>query len=101
MRMRVRTAYVILGIGACLAMVMVLLIATSPDTHPRTPVPTGGCASVPADELYVQHAYTCTDGTQVLMFADVTARDAYLKVAEGYGVITLSSGDAWVRIRRS
>jgi hypothetical protein len=101
MRMRVRTAYLILAIGAALAGVMVLLIATAPDTHPRVPAPapTRGCTPIETGELYVQRAYACMDGTQVLTFTDVTARDAYLVVANGYGVVTLSRGDTWAQIK--
>jgi hypothetical protein len=92
---RVR-AYLVLGIGAALLAVVVLLL-TAPA---RTPAPTDGCEQGQATELYVQQAYTCGDGTQVLTFTDVTQRDNYTEVATQYGVIIIDRGDAWVRIRR-
>jgi hypothetical protein len=99
--MRVRAAYAVLALGAALGVVMVLLIVTAPDTHPRAPapVPTDGCVSIPADELYVQRAYACSDGTRVLTFSDVTARDACLKVATTFGVMVIDEESTWVRIR--
>lgn len=97
-RMRLRTAYVILGIGACLAAVMVWLIVAPARTAPP---PIDGCSEVTNEELYVQRAYVCGDGSRVVTFSDVTARDAYMDIATHYGVITLSEGNAWVRIRTS
>jgi hypothetical protein len=63
---------------------------------------TADCEEVEAKELYVQRAYACDDGTRVLTFADVAARDAYLTTAEAFGQVTVersSDGAAWARVR--
>jgi hypothetical protein len=39
----------------------------------------------PTDELYVQDAVRCADGSRVLTFADNEARDQFVEVAEGFG----------------
>jgi hypothetical protein len=57
----------------------------------------GGCALV--EELYVQKAFTCPDSTRVLTFATTQARDDYLKVAEGFGTVTVDKGATWARVR--
>lgn len=97
-RTRVGVAWFVLGVPLGIILVVVLLLMLmSPDPAERAPV--DGCTEVPAQELYVQHAYTCSDGTSVLTFSDVTARDDYLRVAEHYGVVTLGKGSTWIRIR--
>lgn len=100
-RMRMGVAWFVLCMPLVLVLVVVLLIATYPDarSHPRDRAPVEGCTEVEASELYVQHAYTCNDGTSVLTFVDVTARDAYLGVAEHYGLVALSKGSTWIRVR--
>ena len=47
-----------------------------------------GCESpTPAltEELYVQDAVECADGSRVLTFANNQARDDFVEVAEGFG----------------
>ena len=47
-----------------------------------------GCESptpAPTEELYVQDAVECADGSRVLTFADNQARDDFVEVAEGFG----------------
>jgi hypothetical protein len=61
--------------------------------------PTAGCTEVATEELYVQHAYDCPDGTRVLTFADSSARDDFLKVAEHFGAVTVERGATWARTR--
>lgn len=61
--------------------------------------PLDDCHEVVTQELYVQHAYACEDGARVVTFAGTDARDAYLKVAEYFGTVTLDRGDRWARIR--
>ena len=61
--------------------------------------PTAGCSEVATEELYVQKAFGCPDGTRVVTFATTAARDDYLKVAEHFGVVTVDRGATWARIR--
>jgi hypothetical protein len=47
-----------------------------------------GCESptpAPTEELYVQDAVECADGSRVLTFANNQARDDFVEVAEGFG----------------
>ena len=95
MHMGVRRAYVIIGIGVALIIVAVVLALRPQSTR----APTQGCTPTSTGELYVQHAYACDDGTRVLTFSDVTARDAYTSVATHYGVVIIDEGERWIRIR--
>lgn len=61
--------------------------------------PTAGCSEVTTEELYVQKAFTCPDGTRVVTFTDSNARDDYLKVAEHFGQATVDKGATWARVR--
>lgn len=61
--------------------------------------PTSGCTEVTTQELYVQHAFTCPDSTRVLTFATTQSRDDYLRVAEGFGTVTVDKGATWARTR--
>lgn len=86
-------AVLLLGVGVLVAMVL-LALPPAP-----LPAPTYGCMPIDTGELYVQHAYACTDGTRVLTFSDVTQRDEYARVAEGFGVTIIDRGEAWIRVR--
>jgi hypothetical protein len=47
-----------------------------------------GCESptpAPTEELYVQNAVECADGSRVLTFAHNQARDDFVEIAEGFG----------------
>ena len=61
--------------------------------------PTAGCSEVTTEELYVQKAFTCPDSTRVLTFATTAARDDYLRVAEGFGAVTVDKGATWAKVR--
>ena len=63
--------------------------------------PTAECSEVTTEELYVQKAFSCPDGTRVLTFATAAARDDYLKVAEHFGTVTVERGTTWARVRSS
>ena len=60
---------------------------------------TADCDEVAAQELYVQRAFQCEDGTRVVLFVDAEARDAYLAVAEHFGTVIVDRGDWWARVR--
>lgn len=100
MSRRLRTWIVFAGLGiiATVAVSVALLSDRGSGTRDDGP-PLAGCHEVEAKELYVQHAYTCDDGTRLVTFATLDARDGYLKIAEGYGTVTVERGDRWARVR--
>ncbi len=61
--------------------------------------PTAGCSEVTTEELYVQKAYDCQDGTRVLTFATTQSRDDFLRVAESFGAVAVDKGATWARTR--
>lgn len=101
-----RTRATILSVTGGLLAAAVVLALLSPGWAGGASAVAGpslsGCHEVEAKELYVQRAYACDDGTRVLTFADVAARDAYLTAAEAFGQVTVersSGGAAWARVR--
>lgn len=97
----VLVAVVALSVGA------VLLFWPDGDAPASTPAPStpapsapiAGCTEVDTREMYVQHAYACPDGTRVVTFADESARDDYVRVAEHFGTVVLDFGPTWAHIR--
>jgi hypothetical protein len=63
----------------------------------QSPAEQSGCDSPAAsetDELYVQEVFDCSDGGRLLIFADNTARDSFVEIAEGFGG-KYTTGDGW------
>lgn len=84
---------------AAVVTVVVLLAGGSDGGGGSSAAPTAGCSEVTTEELYVQQAFTCPDGTRVVTFATTQARDDYLKVAEHFGAVTADKGATWARVR--
>jgi hypothetical protein len=108
MRLSTRTlaALIAAGAGLVAAVVVLLVVVLGGDdaggrdgAASSASAPISGCSEATTEELYVQHAYTCPDGTRVLTFATMQARDDYLKVAEGFGAVATDKGATWVRLR--
>lgn len=93
------SAAVVLVAALVTAVVLVAGRDTSSNAGASSAAPTAGCSEVSTEELYVQHAYSCQDGTRVLTFATTQGRDDYLKVAEGFGTVTVDKGATWARVR--
>lgn len=101
------TLAVVIAVGCALvATIAVLLVMNlssdskgGSDSAAGSAAPTAGCSEVTTEELYVQKAFTCPDSTRVLTFATTTARDDYLKVAEGFGAVTVDKGATWAKVR--
>ena len=102
MRRLSTTAVAVIGGAVVLvvaAVVTVVVLVASGGGGGGTAAPTAGCTEVSTEELYVQHAFECPDGTRVLTFATSTARDDFLRVAEGFGAVTVERGPTWARTR--
>lgn len=103
--MRRSTAFVVVGAAAALVVAAVIaLVLIAPwgggdGGGAGSAAPTDGCSEVTTEELYVQKAFTCPDGTRVVTFASTAARDDYLKVAEHFGTVTVDRGATWARVR--
>lgn len=92
------------AVGAVIATVVVLVVLNlggddKAGADAGSAAPTAGCSETTTEELYVQKAFTCPDGTKVLTFATTQARDDYLKVAEHFGQATVERGATWARVR--
>lgn len=100
-----RPSNTVLGVIAGAAVVLIAAVVTAivlvagGGGGAGSAAPTEGCTEVTTEELYVQHAYNCPDGTRVLTFADSSARDDFLKVAEHFGAVTVDKGATWARTR--
>ena len=102
MRRLSTTAVAVIGGAVVLvvaAVVTVVVLVASGGGGGGTAAPTAGCTEVSTEELYVQHAFECPDGTRVLTFADSSARDDFLKVANHFGAVTVDQGATWARTR--
>lgn len=103
--MRNRLAPVVFSFAAFVVLLTVVYLVSSfgggggGDRSVDIGLLTADCDEVAAQELYVQRAFQCEDGTRVVMFADDRARDAYLDVAEHFGTVTVERGSSWARIR--
>lgn len=97
-RLRAWIVFAALGVLAAVTVAIALLSDGGSDADTDGP-PLNGCHEVQAKELYVQHAYACDDGTRIVTFASGEARDSYLKVAEGFGAVTVDRGAQWARVR--
>lgn len=97
---RFRTLIIFAALGlAAAAFAAVALLADGTGAAGDAPPPLDGCHEVTTQELYVQHAYACDDGSRVVVFTDGRARDDYLKTAEYFGTVTLDRGPRWARVR--
>jgi hypothetical protein len=107
MRLSTRMLAVIVAVGTGLVAAVVVLFvvvlgaddAAGRDGAASGSAPTSGCSEVTTQELYVQKAFTCPDSTRVLTFATTQSRDDYLKVAEGFGAVTVDKGATWAKVR--
>jgi len=94
MSMRVR---VVVGVAiACLLLTVTILLTVTMGGGNTQP-PIEGCIDTGSRELYVQHAYQCSDGTYVATFSDDDARDQYIEITSHYGVRIIEQGHRWVR----
>jgi hypothetical protein len=102
MSRRLRAGIVLAALGVIAAVLVSVALFTDTGGSGGADVdgpPLAGCHEVEAKELYVQHAYVCDDGTRIVTFATGEARDNYLKVAEGFGTVTVDRGLQWARVR--
>lgn len=101
-RFQIKITIAVLAAVVALSVGAVLLFWPDGDAPASTPAPSApiaGCTEVDTKEMYVQHAYACPDGTRVVTFADESARDDYVRVAEHFGTVVLDFGPTWARIR--
>jgi hypothetical protein len=99
MSRRLRAWIVFAALGVLAAVTVAIALLSDDGSAGVDGPPLAGCHEVQAKELYVQRAYVCDDGTRIVTFVSGEARDSYLKVAEGFGAVTIDRGVQWARVR--
>jgi hypothetical protein len=93
------TGAAVLAIAAIITTVVLITSNNAGTSSSSDTPPTTGCTETTTEEIYVQHVYTCPDGTRVYTFATTAARDDYLKAAEHFGAVTIEKGATWAKVR--
>lgn len=88
------TGVVLLGVNVWLG--FVLLKPAEEQTIEPTPITS--CYSVATEELYAKAKYACPDG-RVYTFANEEARDNWSAIATQVGVVELSRGSDWIKVK--